>query len=129
LNATLPQMDASFKNMAARQHDAATALETITGRTNQATSAIGSIATQFTQTQLVESTYQASIQMRSAAETMGKTALYMRDTVEHQMQLQKYWEQKLGLMQMQNTMASEQHGQNGRSTLRKKSWLTLLRRR
>jgi hypothetical protein len=128
LNATLPKMDASFKTMATRQHEAATALETISGKTNQATSAIGSIATQFTQTHLVESTYQAAMQMKDSAEMMGKIALHMRETIDRQAQLQKYWEQQASLMQAQAARASGQNGRGDQSTPAKKSWLASLLR-
>jgi exonuclease VII small subunit/carbon monoxide dehydrogenase subunit G len=83
LDETLPRIEKTFETMATHQHTTVTALDSISQQTNLASQAIGSIATQFTQTHLVQSTSQAATQMKETAELMGKIAAQMNDTVNH----------------------------------------------
>lgn len=101
LNTTLPRIDQSFHVIAARQDAAATALEAMNGQTHLATKAVGDIAAQFIQTNLVQSTSQAALSLRNATEQLREISEHMReiavrmgDTVNRQTQLQAHlWQQ------------------------------------
>ncbi len=101
LNGTLPKIERSFSAMAARQDNAATALEAMSSKTNQATKAVGDIAEQFTHANLGQTTYAAVQQMHQTVKVMHDIALQMGNTVNKQIQLQAHLEQKMARMPSQ----------------------------
>jgi len=127
LNATLPKIDQSFSTISTRQDAAATALESMSSQTNSATKAIGDIAAQFTQTQLVQSTYQAAMQMQQTAEIMRNVALQMGQTVNRQIQLQTHLEQQENYMRSQTAVPPYQNPQTTDPTPAHTSWIESIR--
>lgn len=95
LNQTMPQIEASFRIMAARQDKATSALESISGNNDRATRAVTEIAQQFTQTDLVGSTARAAGQMQQVAKTMENIAEDMKNTVKQQANLQQQLNQQV----------------------------------
>jgi hypothetical protein len=84
--------------MATRQDNAATALESMNSKTDQATKAVGDIAQQFTHTNLVQSTYAAAQRMQQTAGIMHDIAIKMGNTVDKQIQLQMHLDQRVAHM-------------------------------
>lgn len=89
LNQTMPGIQASFKQMAERQDEAASALLCISGNNDTSTKAVTEIAQQFTDTNLVGSTSRAASQMQATAQTVEGIARELGETVKQQNHLQQ----------------------------------------
>jgi hypothetical protein len=90
---TLPRIEGAFDTMATHQDKAATALELVSSRTELATKAVGDIAQQFTQADLVQNTSLAVQSMKQTAEVMYNIAVQMGNIGNQQIQLQTHLEQ------------------------------------
>lgn len=107
LNNTLPKIERAFNTMATRQEQAASALEAISSKTNQATKAVGDIAQQFTQADLVKGTYLAAQHMQQTADAMKKISEDIRKTVNKQSQLQSELGQLASRVPSQSALSPE----------------------